>query len=376
MAVTLGQGFMPYLLTQLKQIVGMGATPQYKLELTGFLNLLMNQDRPKVLTLNNAAGHRETVQIRYKQRYTKAYTGTNEADVCDNALIEPRKEISVELSSFRFIPLYLEDETVARYENEASATVALGLPATQFMNEMVEEIYRATSALMEGVNEDLMTTLAANIGVNRRTGNNASTAININKDETINPLGNGLNEIYSDFMVNLMSGRMQAFGSGLFNNFALQQFAKSANQAGLNTATQFQNIDWYFDQQAATILGANQLVVAEKNSVQLVEYLQYTGFKAGTFPTSTFGVLPLPIMMGQNVKPILFDFQLKYYDCPTELTDQYYGSAITVQKGWNLVISKKSGLFTIPSDAYRAIDLNVGNRGTLRYTIGNDCENC
>lgn len=377
MAVTLGQGFMPYLLNHIKMIVGLPATPQYKLELTGFMNLLMSQDRPKILQLNNSAGHRETVQIRYRQRLTKGFTGTDEGAVCNNVIIEPRRETSVDLSSFRFIPLYLEDETVARYENEASTTVALGQPATAFMNETLELIYGATSAIMEGVNEDLMTLLVNNIGVNRVQGNNAAKTINIDKDSTKNPLNENINEILSDFMINLMSGTPNIFGSGLFNQFMLQQYAKTANQAGLNTAIEAAQVKWFYDQQAATILGANQIVAIEPNTVQLVEYLQYTGFKAGVKPGgSTFGTLPLPLQMGQNVKPVLFDFQLKYFDCPTQLTNQYYGTAVTVQKGWNLILSKKSGLFTIPNDAYRNADAMFGNKGTLRYAITNNCTSC
>ncbi len=368
---------MPYLLNHIKTIVGMAATPQYKLELTGFMNLLMNQDRPEVLTLNNSAGHRESVQIRYKQRYTKDFTGTDEGEVCNNVLIEPRRETSVDLSSFRFIPLYLEDETVARYENDASKTIARGLPPTAFMNEMLEEVYRATSALMEGVNEDLMTLFSANFGVNRVTGNNAATSINFDKDGTKNNLAEGMTKLDSDFMINLMSGRMQMFGSGLMNNVMLQQPGVSANQSGINNRILTQNKEWYFDQQAASILGANQFAVVERNAIQLVEYLQYTGFKAGVRPgSSTFGTLPLPLMNGETVKPVKFDFQLKYYDCPTVLTNQYYGTSVTVQKGWNLVLSKKSGLFMIPTDAYRGGDPMAGNRGSLRYTATNTCTTC
>ncbi len=377
MSVTLGQGFMPYLLNHIKTIVGLPATPQYKLELMGFTNLLLNQDRPQVLRLNNASGHRETIQIRFKQRYLQEHTFTDESQVCNNTLIEPRMEASVDLSSFRAIALYLEDETVARYENDASKSIAVGQPSTAFMNEMMEEIYRATSAILQGVNTDLLTQFVGNIGVNRVTGTNAAKTINLDKDATKNNLQEGMTEVDSDFMINLMSGRNQMFGSGLLNNYFLQQYAKSYNQAGINTALEAGNRDWYYDQSASTILGANQFVSVEKNAVQLVEYLQYTGFKAGVRPgASTFGILPLPLFMGQNVKPLMFDFQLRYFDCPTALTAGYYGTPLTVQKGWNLILSKKTGLFQIPNTAYRAADVMFNNNGTLRYVATNTCTSC
>jgi len=76
------------------------------------------------------------------------------------------------------------------------------------------------------------------------------------------------------------------------------------------------------------------------------------------------------------VLPILFDVQLRYNDCATVFTDAYYGTQTTLQKGYNLIISKTSGLFTIPKDAYRGTDRLVGNRGTLLYEIENVCDNC
>lgn len=341
----LGQGFRPYLLQHIKSVVGNAQTPQYKLDYHGFLNLLKSQQQPEILRLNNTAGHKNSVQIYYKQRYTKSFTGTNEADVCNVTNIEPRREMTVELSSFRFIALSLEDETVARYEDEASRSVAVGLPATKIMNEMLEEIFRAANALLQGVNEDLQTIAVANIGVNRRTGNNASSTINLNKQGTVITLDNGLTQIQSDYMINLGSGTPQVWGSGLFNNFMLSLPARGMNQAGYNPVIDAAGMQFYFDQSSATVLGTNQIVVAQPNVIQWVEYLQYTGFKAGQFPgNSIFGTIPLPMYMNETqVKPIEFDFQLRYNDCAQTITDQYYGTTLTMQKGWTLILSKKSG---------------------------------
>jgi hypothetical protein len=377
MSVILGQGFRPYLLNHIRSIVGMPATPQYQIEYMGFLNMLKAQKQPEVLRLNNQSGHRETVQIRYKQRYTKEFTGTSEGDVCNKILIEPRKETTVDLSSFRFIPLSLEDETVARYEDEASASIAVGKPATPMMNELLEEIYRGANAILQGMNLDLQTTAITNIGVNRVTGSSAAKTINISKDGTKNPLADGMNEILRDYQRNLGSGTPQIFGNGLFHAFMLEQNAKSFDQSGYNTAIQAAGVNFYFDEQSSTILGSDQIVVAQPDTVQLVEYMQFTGFKAGVKPgASIFGTIPLPMMMSDRISPIEFDFQLRYNDCATQFTDAYYGTSITMQKGWTLILSKKSGLFTIPSDAYRGTDPMSGNKGTLRYQITNSCAVC
>lgn len=375
----LGQGFRPYLLQHIRSVVGDPQTPQYKLDYHGFLNMMKSQSmQPDILRLNNSAGHRESVQVRYKQRYTKDFTGTSEADVCDVTNIEARREQTVDINSFRFIVVSLEDETVARYEDEASKSVSLGLPPTAIMNELLEEIYRAANALLDGINEDLQTLAVAAVGNNRRTGNNAAAQINLNKAGTVNNLTDGLTQIMSDYMINLGSGTPQVWGSGLMNNFMLQLASTGMNQSGFNPAIQAAGMKWYFDQTSAGVLGANQIIVAQPNTVQWVEYLQYTGFKGGVKPgSSIFGTFTLPMFLNETqIAPIGFDFQLKYNDCATSMTDQYYGTTFTMQKGWSLIISKKSGLYTLPNDAYRGTDTMSGNRGTLRYEITNTCDNC
>jgi hypothetical protein len=374
MALTLGVGFRPYLLPHIRTILG-DATPQYKIEPVGFVNLLSSQSRPKVLRLNNAAGHRETVQIKYKQRYTVDFTDTVAS--CDNTNVQAYREMEVNLDSFRQIAIHIEDETIANYTDDASKMVKLGTPPTDIMNELLDEIMNAASAILEGVNLDLMTIAAANVGVNRRTGLNTATAINLNRDGANNLLTDGLNQILADYTINGGKGVPQVFGSGLFHNFMLQQNAKSADQSGYNTAIQAAGVKFYHDLQAANVLGANEIIVAQPNTLQWIEYMQYTGFKAGLKPDgSEFFVISLPMQIGADVKLIDFDVQLKYNSCPEIFTDAYYGTTSTLQKGYNIIISKKSGLFTVPADAYRGTDLLTGNRGTLLYSITNTCDSC
>lgn len=374
MAFESGKGFAPFLLQNIANI-SQGATPMFKLDPMGGLNLLLSQNRPDVLRLNTQDGHRKSVKVRYKQRWTKAFTDTSKS--CDNTNVGVRKEVDVELSSVRQFAIHIEDETIAKYEADASRIINTGQPPTGIMNEMVQEVIAAGNAILQGVEDDLMTVMVANIGVNRRTGNNAAATININKDSQINPLTDGLTQIMADYSNNGGMGRPQVLGSGLFHNFILQQAAKSANQSGIDTRVQTAQLDFYHSLQAASIFGANQIVAYEPNAVQLVDYLEYTGFKAGVKPgASVFGVLTLPMQNGSDVVPVDFDFQLKYNDCPQVFVDAYYGTEMTLEKGFNLILSKQSGVFTIPPDAYRAGDDLAGNRGSLRYAITNDCEAC
>ena len=369
MAVTLGSGFAPYLLQHIKTIAG-ESTPQYKLDTYGFLNLLNSQSKPEILRLDTPKGHKKTAQVRYKQRWTKDFTDTSKS--CDVTNVGTRKEASVELSSTRQFALHIPDETIAKYEEDASRTVMLGNPGTGIMNELLEEIVLAASALLDGVNSDLLTTAVTKIGKNRVTGSTASKTVNFPLDTTNLPLASGLTEILSDYKRNNGSGRPQIVGNGLFNSFAEQQSSKSADQSGFDTRVMFNGVTWYYDNETISALGANQIIVYEPNAIQIVEYLEYTGFKAGAKPgSSVFGVLALPMQSGSEIIPVNFDFQLKYNDCATELTDAYYGTTLTLEKGYNLIISKQCGLFTIPDDAFRGTDVLNGNRGSYRYTITN-----
>lgn len=367
----LGQGFRPYLLRQLANIVGEGNLPQHKIEHVGFMNFLQSQNKPEILRLNNTAGHLQAVQVKYLQRLTEEFTGTNEGDVCSHAYFEPYHEATANLTSFRFVPLYLGDEIVAQYEDDASRTLSVGAPPTMIMNEMLERIMTAANAIIGGVRTDLLTSLT--IGNNRVTGNATAQTINFELDTNLLPLNDGMTKILTDYSINLGSGKPEIVGSGLIHNFFLQQVAKGVAQSGLNTAIEAAECKFYYDQKANDILGANQFVVIEPNTVQIVEYMQYTGFKAGAKPgSSIFGTLALPMQVGQDVLPIEFDYQLKYVECPTEYINQYYGNTMLLQKGWTCILSKKCGIFQIPADAYNGIDPMLGVNGVFRYTSTNN----
>jgi len=376
MSVTLGQGFRPYLLRAANSIFGDAAYPGYKLDPQGFLNLLQSQNKPQVLTLNNAAGHKNTVQVSYKQRFTKDFTDTSKS--CDVTSVLSRQEASVDLSSTRQIAIYLADETVAQFEDEASRTVAVGQPAGQIAAELLDDILHAANAILQGVNDDLLTLAVAAIGKNRVTGSAAAKTLNVPLNTTNLPLNAGMNEILSDYKINGGKGRPQIVGSGLMHNFMLMQAAKGMDQSGLDTKIQGAGADFYLDLSASSILGANQVIAYEPNAVQIVEYMEYTGFKAGVKPgSSEFGVIALPAVASDgSLLPVKFDWQLKYIDCPTTLTDAYSGQSATYQKGWSFIMKKDFGLFQLPSDSYRQEDGNYSVNGALRYNVTNSCDTC
>ncbi len=63
-----------------------------------------------------------------------------------------------------------------------------------------------------------------------------------------------------------------------------------------------------------------------------------------TTDTAEFGVIALPAVASDgSLLPVKFDWQLKYIDCPTTLTDAYSGQSSTYQKGWSFIMKKVFG---------------------------------
>lgn len=369
MALSLGQGFAPYFLASISAIAKEN-TPQTKLEPFGFLNLLQSQSGKAEVTLNaSKAGHKRSVRVKKMQRLTKDFTDTTLS--CDNTNVIPYSESDVDINVTRQIAIHLTDEEVAQYQEEASNIIGVGNPSTSILMALYERVLVSANAILQGVNDDLLTLAVAQIGVNRRTGSNAASTINLALATTTNPLADGETQMLADFKNNGGMGRPQIIGSGLFYNYVLNQAFKTGFASnGIDTRIAAASVDFYHDLAAPTILGSNQVIAYSPDSVQMVEYMAYKGFKAGVKPgASTFFTMLLPVS-GQN-KPVEFDVQLKYNDCAETFTDAYYGTESTLEKGWNIIISKQCGLWTIPTGAYRATDVLNGNRGSLRYTITN-----
>lgn len=371
MAVSLGQGFAPYFLIG-QAAIAKENNPTNKLDPFGFTNLLQSQTSKGEVTLNSTkAGHKRSVRVKKIQRLTKDFVDNSKS--CTTTNVIPYSENDVDLSITKQVAIHVSDEEVAQYQEEASNTVLIGSPSVGIMNALYERVLASCNAILDSMNADLLTLAVASVGVNRRTGSAAASTINLELTTTNNPLSNGETQMLADYKNNLGVGRPQIVGSGLFSNYVWQQVAKTANASnGIDTRVQTAMFDYFHDLELANKAGANQVIVYQPNSVQLVEYLEYTGFKAGQKPDgSFFGTLRLPSANPFGVQFVDFDFQLKYNSCQETFTDAYYGTELSLEKGWNIIISKQAGLWTIPSDAYRLTDVMSGNRGSLRYTITN-----
>lgn len=374
----MANGLAPYLLADLKSIAGM-ATPSLKVDMKGLTAMLWaTRSLNKPVALGTPQGHKKEQRYWYRQRNTVAQTDTSKS--CDNVLTPSRLETTVSMNNTRQIAWHLPDELVASYMEDASAraTIPGSTPSTTVSAEMMDIVFAGVNALLGGINQDLINLLVW--GGNKANGaGNANTAvtINISKDMTVQPLNNGMTKLLFDYKNNGLTGKMQAVGLGTMYEYILSQAWKGLDMGGVDTRIQAAMLDFYPDQDFATIVGAEHFGIFEPGAIHLVEYLEYTGFKAGNFGVSTFGTMPIPTVdpMG-NAVPLMVDFQLKYYDCPVTLTDAYTGASTTYQKGWALMLSKQFGLFQIPTNAYRAEDGSTGVTGALHYIASNNCDTC
>lgn len=366
-----GIGLNPYLLKGIESVFGEENAPALKIDNLGFLNLLQSQNKTLNVNRPSAPGAVEFVQVKYLQRFVSGMTTTS--DTCANGFVNPYLEATVPLNVFRQIAIYIEDALIQEYTDDANRTGSLGLPPTKVMNEMMSQISAAANAILVDVDKDLQNLLV--VGTNPATGSAAAATVNFTLDTTNLPLNDGLTKVLTQVQqAEFATGKPQIFGSGLMLNFMNQQIAKGNNQSGLNTSIEAAGVQFYYDQYAQGIFGVNQFLAISPDAVQLVEFSRYTGPYGGRKGISDFGSFVLPMQMTPTkVMPVQFDYQLRYLDCPSEVAgiNDYYGTPVSGYRGWQMIISKKCGLFQIPQNSYRANDYLAASNGVLRYTATN-----
>ena len=372
----MANGLAPYLLNDIASIAG-GATPNRKLDVNGLLAVCYNNQINSPITTIEGDGHKKEVHIRYRQRPTFSMTDTVPFN-CTDVNIPARLETTISVGSGRQIAYMLTDQLVASYMNDASKRMSIpgSTPTSGASAEMMDIIYSAANALLTAMNRDLIGLVTW--GRNAVAASTAAQTLPLAQSSpTTMVLGSGETKLMTDYVLSGLTGRPQVVGGGKFLSYMFQQYAKSNNSAGLNTAIIASNWDFYPDITIGSSVGLNDadgIGVFEPGSIHIVEALEYQGFAAGQFPgDSIYGVLPLNYTdyMG-NTAVIKFDFQLRYITCPTTFVDTYVGGNTASQtKGWQLIMKKDFGLFQTPTNAYRNDDRNFFVNGAMRYTVTN-----
>lgn len=365
-------GFCPALLESIDNIAGQNA-PGNKLQITGFLAALFCCQNSTVSPLNNVfdGGHTRPMTVKYRQRALASQVQTE--DDCDVNKIPAYAEWTVPSVSHLQHSQFLDDATIQQYCIDASMTRTTGAPPTQVMMEVYSLIKDSAQAVLKKMNQTLVTSMATQFGENTTTGSTAAKVINISSNTDNLNLSNGIVDMLRDLQENEICGDPCIVGGGLFAAFNIAQVAACCSQAGFDMS-RIGLPRFFFDKDTQSIWGANNIGVLAPGSVKLLSRNKYQGAFAGQRGTSFFTTFALPINeFGCNVdeclRDLIFDLQLKYIDCPTVVTVN--GVNTTVNRGWQLIVSKEFALWVQPTTGYASGDPLQDTNGTLRYQISN-----
>lgn len=374
----MANGYCEALLLHLESIAGQNY-PGQKVTVPGFLNMLVTSpDRPSAIQEGFTGGHYRTVNVKYMPRTVAAQVSTT--DSCGIDLQPAYKETSVSVNNVAQTGLWIADDTVRQYCEEASRTVAVGQPATQMMTEHLRGILHAMNGIYQKMENVLTTSMAASFGKHVATGSATAVTVNIEQDGNLNDLGTGLTKLLTDAASNEFCGTPMFVGAlgSLMHAYSIQKNQNALAQAiGFDPSALAANFQFFPSGQTGSTWGAQHVGMFAPGSVHLVERLDNVGSFAGARGTSFFTTIVDPrtqCWTPNGLGNISFDLQVKYVDCPEDASSLPSGYANTESltgRGYALYIKKRYGLFVTPSDAYDGGDRLAGSNGTLRYAMTN-----
>jgi hypothetical protein len=375
----MANGYCEALLLHLESIAGINY-PGKKVTIPGFLNMLISQpDRP--FAAANVGGHYKDVRVKYMPRTTEAQVSTT--DTCSVDFVPAYLETNVSVSNIAQTGVWVSDDVVRQYCEDASRTVAIGVPATQLMNEHLNSILHAMNGIYQKM-ENILTD-SVTFGTHVATGTAGAVTVNIEQDGTLNDLATGLTKLLLDAETNefccqpLMVGPL---GSKMHAYSLQNKYKALAPGEGFDPAMLAMNAGFSFfasGQAASTWGNANALGMFAPGSAHLIERLDNVGSFAGQRGSSFFTTIIDPrtqCWTPNGLSNIQFDLQVKYIDCPDDLARLNGNGAVDpanldAARGYALIIKKRYALFQTPTNAFDAADRMTGSNGALLYTITN-----
>jgi hypothetical protein len=367
----MANGYCPALLRSIESIAGENA-PSRKLHVAGFLAMTFCCQNSSVSPINDgfeANGQQRTLTVSYTQR--PLLTQVQDEDDCDVNNLPTRSEWDLGAMRHKQYSFFVSDETITKYCAEYAASVGVGQPATQVMREHYDRILEGANIVLRAINQDLVTLAATEFGTNVTTASNAAKTINIAPTPVMD-LDAGIIQMFQDFQENEICGEPCIVGGGLFSAFTKAQMLACCSSGGIDLS-RVGLPRFFFDKDTQSIWGTNQIGVFAPGSVKFISRNKYVGPYAGMRGNSMFFTMALPVQefgcADDCLRDLVFDVQMRYIDCPTSVSVN--GTAQTVNRGWQFIISKDYSLWVQPDDAFRVTDPLAGTNGTLRYVITN-----
>jgi hypothetical protein len=365
-------GFCPALLRHIEDVAD-GNAPGRKMHVAGFMASLFCCQNSTVNPVNDGfdGAHVRPLTVAYRQRPTSAHV--QEEDNCEVNRIPAYAEWTLPAMGFKSTSFFLADSTVQQYCVDASRERSVGQPPTRVMVEVYGLILEHANILMSEINKDLVAEMATQFGDNVTTGSATGKVINIARDGDQFILDNGIVDMMRDLQENEICGQPCIVGGGLWASYEAARAAQCCNAAGLNLS-QLSMPSFFFDKSTQTYWGENTVGVLAPGSVKFIGRNAYTGSFAGQRGNSFFTTLPFPVAefgcnLDECLRDLVFDMQLRYIDCPE--TIEVNGTPTLLNRGWQVILSKRYNLWVQPTDAYASGDELEGTNGTLKYFITN-----
>ena len=317
--------------------------PQLKLTPTGFLKLLLENNA--VTEINNIEelrkGLKRTIKLRYLQRGLES--DVTDVDDCDTPLGADWKESEITSPLFSKIGIFISDDEMRQYQEEAIQTLALGdAQQAPLMRGFYEVLLTKLIGLIGKIDTNLIAAQASKWGKNAAYGSNSAQTLYLGKSADFN---NGYVKLMEDAILNEVNDSLLICGNGLLTRYDIfHKLKTNPDSQGISALP----LNAYYDPRTITGWGANHFGAFAKGTIGFVDWNAYVGAFAGEKGDSVFFTLPVPVELDGALSSLVFDCQLKYIDCPT-----YDGGGNLVQaRGWKLLISKHYGLWNLPSNAF------------------------
>lgn len=380
----MANGYCPALLKHINDVAN-GNSPGKKLHVAGFLKMLFACQNSSVSPLQEAYpanGNKRTLTVSYRERPLESHV--QDEDGCDINRIPVKKEWSLPSLNHKQTSFFITDDEIKKYCDEYSRTLTVGNPASIMMREHYDLFVEHANILLKAINTDLVTEMATQFGDNVTTGSNVGKVININRAGQQIQLNDGIIAMLQDLRENEIVDQPCIVGGGNFSAYDMIRMSQGLSQAGID-ASRFGLPPFYFDKATQTIWGQNTIGVFAKGSVKFIGHNKYAGAYGGQKGNSIFFTVPFPVEefagaadavdMAQVLRDLRLDVQMKYIDCPTEITVGE-GQPQTVNRGWQIILSKNYAMWVQPTTGFAAGDELEGTNGTLLYYVDNDCVDC
>ncbi len=349
-------GIVNAFLTNISAVAGIN-DPQLKVSPVGFLRaLLENNATTRVTNLAGLqSGQDRTITVRYMNR--GLLSQATEIDDCATPISPAWTSADIGAPYFSKIGMFIADGDLRQYQIEAAEAAAAGTPPTPLMLAMYESILAKANALIQHIDDTLVTAQAANFGVNVVTGNNVAQLVNFG---TSMNMTDGIVKLLTDAQANEVNGDLIVVGNGVVTTYDIVNRLKAGVDAnGFGRA----NFSVYNDNRTVAGWGANQFGVFARGEVGFVDFNKNVGNYAGEKGGSYFFTMPIPIELANGeLSALVLDAQLKYEDCPI-----YDNSSKIADRGWKLILSKSYGLYNTPGTAFAVGDPLSGVNGSFRY---------